>query len=66
MLPHVTGFANAPNHGARTVFARAVESGRHCRINPSAARASVCTANSRALTGKGDSGATARYDLDAG
>ena len=47
MLPHVTGFANAPNHGVRTVCARAVESGRRYRINPSATGASVCTATRR-------------------
>ena len=47
MLPRVTGFSSAPNRGARKVYAQAVESGRHYRINPSATGASVCTATRR-------------------
>ena len=47
MLPHVTGFANAPNRGVRTVCAQAVESGHRYRIKLSAAHASVCTATRR-------------------
>ena len=47
MLPRVTGFANAPNHGARKVFAQAVESGHRYRIKLSAARALVCTVTRR-------------------
>ena len=44
VLPRVTGFSSALNRGARTVYARAVESGRRYRINPSVARALECTA----------------------